>query len=211
MSRILPRWKRWEERYGDLEGIAEEAHRNVKRFPQFQTYFKKRKIYEYVAEGHLGWLDSWIVFPCFDRNHSIVDIVVRSIGTHVGKSIRYVISPVQSSEYRQLYCPSWKNVDAAETVYVTYGIIDAISLHLVGLPVATGITGKSLSPDLLKPLRKKFVIVPDAGEESNAHKLANSLGWRCTVKKLNYEDGCKDPDDIRKTFGNEYLLQALGA
>jgi DNA primase len=107
--------------------------------------------------------------------------------------------------------PSWSKVNDAETVYVVYGIIDSISLHLAGLPVVTGVTGKSLNPELLKSLRKRFVIVPDDGEEKEAHGLANKLGWRARVKRLNYESGCKDPDDMRTHFGKEYLLHAIGA
>ena len=210
VSQVLPRWKRWEDKYGDLEGIADAAHSSLKRFPQFQTYFRKRKIYEYATEGQLGYLDGWACFPVFDNNGKVLDIVVRNTGRSNGE-IRYVVHPDYSSSIRPLYVPSWSQVNQSEIIYIVYGIIDAISLHLAGLPVVTGVTGKSLSPDLLKPLRKRFVIVPDDGEEPEAHKLANSLGWRAKVKKISFPDGCKDPDDIRKHFGNEYLLQALGA
>lgn len=208
VSRVLPRWRNWEQKYGDLEGIVTEAQLTLKRFPQFQTYFKKRKIYEFTNEGRLGYLDGWAMFPVILRDSKIVDIVVRSVSRN--SDVRYVVSPTDCG-HSELYVPSWRKVDESETCYVVYGIIDAISLHLVGLPVVTGISGKSLSPDLLKPIRKKFVILPDAGEEREAHKLANSLGWRARVKELEYEEGCKDPDDIRKTFGNDYLLQAIGA
>jgi hypothetical protein len=208
VSRILPRWRGWEEKYGDLEGIADAAHRSLVAQPIFQTYFKRRKIYDFVDEGHLGYLDGWILFPVLDKNRTIQDIVVRSVSKH--SDIRYVLCPGDVG-LRSIYVPSWKKVQQTEVVYVVYGIIDAISLHLAGLPSISGITGKSLSADLLKPLGKRFIIVPDENEEKEAHRLANSLGWRCSVKELKYEDGCKDPDDMRRKFGNEYLLQALGA
>jgi DNA primase len=207
VSNILPRWRKWEEKYGDLEGIADAAHSSLKRFPQFQTYFKKRKIYEFIDEGNLGYLDGWVMFPVYSSSGKLVDIVVRSTKS---TSIRYVVSPNDSGVHH-LYIPSYKKIQESAIIYVVYGIIDAISLHLAGLPVVTGVTGKSLSPDLLKPLGKRFVIVPDAGEEPEAHKLANSIGWKARVKKIDFPDGCKDPDDIRKHFGNDYLLQALGA
>jgi hypothetical protein len=208
VSRVLPRWRRWEEKYGSLEGIADAAHRSLVAQPIFQTYFKRRKIYDFVDEGHLGYLDGWILFPVLDKNRTIQDIVVRSVSKH--SDIRYVLCPGDVG-LRSIYVPSWKKVQQTEVVYVVYGIIDAISLHLAGLPSISGITGKSLSADLLKPLGKRFIIVPDENEEKEAHRLANSLGWRCSVKELKYEDGCKDPDDMRRKFGNEYLLQALGA
>jgi DNA primase len=208
VSRILPRWRGWEEKYGDLEGIADAAHRSLKSNSPFQTYFKRRKIYEFMDEGHLGCLDGWITFPVLDRNRNIQDIVVRSISKH--SDVRYVLHP-RMGNLRPIYVPSWKKIEENETIYVTYGIVDAISLHLAGLPVVTGITGKSLNAEILKPLGKRFIIVPDEGEEREAHRLANSLGWRARVKELDYPEECKDPDNIRRKFGNEYLLQALGA
>ena len=66
VSRIFPAWKKWEQMYGDLEGIAEAAHRSLKRYSAFQTYFKKRKIYEFIEEGSLGFIDNWVTFPVFN-------------------------------------------------------------------------------------------------------------------------------------------------
>ena len=208
VSQILPRWRRWEEKYGDLDGIAQAAHRSLLANPPFQTYFRMRKIYDVVDEGNLGYLDGWITFPVFDSRNSICNIVVRSTSNR--SDIRYVVSPgvVGTSP---LYVPSWKRVLASDTVFVVYGIVDAISMHLAGLPAVTGTTGKSLSAELLSPLRKRFTIVPDANEEPEAHKLANKLGWRAKVKRIDWMDGCKDTDDIRRKFGNSALLQALGA
>lgn len=208
VSRVLPRWRKWEEKYDDLEGIVQAAHRNLKRYPKFQEYFRKRKIYDFVDEGSLGFLDNWVTFPIFSVEHRLLDIVVRSV-SRTGDT-RYVVHP-NVGALRSLFVPSWERISQHQTVYVVYGICDAISLHLAGLPVVTGVTGKSLSPELLKPLGKRFIIIPDAGEEREAHKLANKLGWRCIVKELDYPEGTKDTDDIRRQFGNEYLLQALGA
>jgi hypothetical protein len=209
VSRVLPRWRKWEEKYGSLDGIADAAHRSLVAQPTFQTYFKRRKIYEFVDEGRLGFMDGWATFPVYSRNGQVVDIVVRSVSNK--GDVRYVVSPSESTGHHSLYVPSWKRVNESETIFVVFGLIDSVSLYLAGLPSISGITGKSLSADLLKPLGKRFIIVPDENEEKEAHRLANSLGWRCSVRELKYEDGCKDPDDMRRKFGNEYLLQALGA
>jgi hypothetical protein len=209
VSRVLPRWRNWEEKYGSLEGIAHAAHKSLKANTPFQTYFKRRKIYDFVEEGILGIMGGWIVFPVFDRTGSIIDLAVRSIRND--SDIRYVVHPSTDLSIRPLYAPSWSKVEQADLIYVVYGIIDSISLHLAGLPVVTGVTGKSLHPDLLLPLRKRMVILPDAGEEVEAHRLANKLGWRAKVKELSFPDGCNDPDDIRRKFGNEFLVQAVGA
>lgn len=202
---VLPRWRKWEESFGDITGIAKHAHLSLKRYPQWMFYFKQRKIEQFVEQGFLGFIDGWATFPVFDQSHKVQNIVVRhtkNTGT------RYAIKPVED-KHPLLYVPNWGRVVASEIIYVVYGIIDAISLELIGLPVVTGITGKSLSAELLKPLGKRFVIVPDEYEEKDARLLANSLGWRAKVKCLHYEDGVKDPDGIRTHFGNEYLLGAL--
>ena len=208
-SKILPRWKKWEREYGSLEGIAESAHRSLKRHSAFQTYFKKRKIYEFIEEGNLGYIDGYATFPVFSIGNGIVDMVVRTI--HSTANAKYVVHPVVGGSVRHLYTPSWERINQAQTVYAVYGLIDSIALHLVGLPVVTGITGKSLNADLLRPLNKRFVIIPDLGEEEDAHKLANKLGWKCRVKVLNYGNLCKDPDDVRRIFGNQFLLNEIGA
>jgi len=209
VSNILPRWKKWEQEYGSLEGIAEAAHKSLKRHPAFQTYFKKRKIYEYVDKGNLGYLDGYCTFPILDNCGRIVNLLVRS-SSNKENSNRYIIHP-NGNNGSCLYCPDWNQVNQSQTIFVVFGVVDSIALHLAGLPVVTGITGKSLSADLLRPLNKRFVIIPDLGEEEDAHKLANKLGWKCRVKILNYGDLCKDPDDVRRTFGNQFLLNEIGA
>lgn len=208
VSRVLPRWRKWEQKYGDLEGIADAAHNSLKHNAPYQTYFKKRKIYEYVDEGNLGYLDGWCLFPVYNSGAGLVDIVVRS--TNRFNPSRYVVAPNHNGE-RHLFVPSWEKVNEAKTIYVVYGIIDSISLHLAGLPSVTGVTGKSLNAELLKPLGKRFVIVPDENEEQEAHRLANNLGWKAVVKKIDYPEGTKDTDDIRRQFGNTALLNLLGA
>lgn len=207
VSIILPKWRKWEEKHGDLAGIVYAAHKTLKAHGMFQSYFKRRKIYEYVDEGILGHIDGWVTFPVFSESNEIIDVVVRSVSGHDGA--RYVVHPSVSDSLRPLYVPSWNRLKQSETVYVVYGIVDAISLHLAGLPVVTGVTGKSLHPELLLPLRKRFLIVPDMDEEQDAHKLANNLGWRARVKQINFPEGCKDPDDIRRMYGNEALIGAL--
>lgn len=206
-TNILPAWKSWDQQYGGLDGIVEYAHQNLKRYPQYQNYFKKRKIDDYIDPGRLGFITGWCLFPVSDVKGQIVDLVVRA---SKGKGdTRYVVQPKKNAP-RPLYVPNWASVQASETIYVVYGIIDAIALALCGVPVVTGITGKSLNPELLSPLHKRFVILPDYHEEDSAHQLANSLGWRARVKQLLFPDNTKDVDDVRREYGNEYLLNLIG-
>lgn len=209
VSHVLPQWRRWEEKYDDLEGIVYYAHQSLKRHEQFQQYFKHRRIEDFMEEGRLGYLDGWVCFPVFDGDGRVVDIVVRSTKKS-SSDIRYVVHP-SDNNCRFIYAPSWKKVNQSSVVYVVYGIIDSISLHLAGLPVVTGVTGKSLPSELLRPLHKRFIIVPDADEDREAHKLANELGMHARVKKIEYPEDTKDPDDVRRNFGNQTLLQLLTA
>lgn len=198
---VLPRWKKWEYDYGDLGGIAWVANQSLKRYRSYGWYFKRRKIDQFIEKGLFGYLDGWCTFPVMNILRQVTDIVVRS-----SKQKQYVVSPNQT---HPLYVPDWAMVLKAETVYVVYGIIDAWALYACGLAVVTGTSGKSLSAVQLKPLDKRFVIVPDRYEERDAYRLAGELGWRAEVLRLNYPDDCKDPDDVRRNFNVEFLINLL--
>lgn len=208
-SQVLPSFRQWERDYGDLEGIANYAHKSLKSFSQFQSYFKQRKIDAFIDIGRFGYIMGWLLFPVLNQHGKVVDIIVRA-----GKSKssgRYFLLSGDRNSSPNFYVPNWKRVNKSETIYVCYGVIDAWAFEAIGLPVVTGCTGKSLSADILKPLNKKFIIVPDDGEEVEAHRLANKLGWKASVKTLRYEDDVKDPDGVRIIFGNEYLKNLIGA
>ena len=205
---LLPRWRQWEQAFGNIEGIANHAHKSLLKFPQFQSYFKKRMIDEYIEQGKFGYISGWNLFPIFAPDGRIVDIVVRA-GKTKGDA-RYVLRPDNGRDTPYLYSPSWDRVKQSDTIIVCFGIIDAWAFESIGLACLTGSTGKSLSHESLKPLNKKFIIIPDLNEERDAHILANKLGWRATVKVLKY-DGCKDPDGVRVKYGNQHLLQLIGA
>lgn len=208
-SNILPRWSKWERNYGDLDGIVEHAHLSLKRFPQFQAYFKKRKIDQFIEQGKFGYLDGWALFPVFAKDGKIIDIVVRAT---VGKGLtRYVLHPDTNRQSPYLYVPNWYRVNSLEFVYVVFGIVDAWAMEDLGLACVTGTSGKSLNYELLKDLDKQFVIVPDKHEEKEAYNLANKLGWRGDVRLISYPSDAKDPDSVRTKYGNEALIRLIGA
>lgn len=199
---VLPQWRKWEEQYGDLEGIATHAHLSCKRYPQWMFYFKERKIDQFYEQGRFGFIDNWCFFPVIDENKKVISAVMRYTGKH--KDTRYVTR--QSIDGKQyLYIPNRSRVSSSDYVVVCYGIVDAWSFEDIGIPVITGCTGKFSSPELLRELHKKIYIIPDRGEEKDAHLLANSLGWRGRVINLPYPDGCKDSDDVRIQYGKDFL------
>lgn len=206
-SNVLPRWRTW----GDsLEEIAETCHKSLKKFSQFQTYFKNRKIDEFIEKGNFGYRDGWCVLPVMDSKRSVVDIVVRQTNQHI-RDTRYVLLGNGLSSHSFLYSPDWDRVQKASIVYCVFGMMDAWSLEALELPVITGITGQSIPVELLIALNKRIVIVPDDGEERSAHKIANAIGWKARVKELSYPEGTKDPDDIRVQYGKTALLNLIGA
>lgn len=205
VSNILPNWRRWEFEYGDLQGIAEHAHKTLKRYPQFQGYLKKRRINEYIENAFLGFIDGWLTIPVYDATGKMADMVVRGIKKG---DTRYVVKP-QKNAPRPLYVPSWDLLAKSDTCYVVFGILDAISLAVMGIPSATGMSGKSINPELLLPLRKRFIIVPDLGEEREGHILANSLGWRARVHEISYPIGTKDVNDIHVQYGADEVRNLI--
>lgn len=201
-SNILPHWRKW----GDTaEEIAEQAHKTLLHFPQFQGYLKKRRYEKFIEQGYFGYNSGWLVVPVFDAGRKIVDILVRAIK---GKGeTRYVVRPGKSE--RPLYSPNWERVQNSTYTYVVFGIFDAWAMEAIGEPCVTGITGKSVPPALLEALGKRGIIIPDQDEAPDAHRLANRLGWRYRVKELRFPEGTKDPSGIHELYGDEMLREIL--
>jgi hypothetical protein len=204
---VLPKWKSWAVRFGDMQGIAEAGHLATKAYPEYRLFFKKRAIDEKINQGMFGYIDGWALFPVLDESNEVVDIVARKVKGN--QKAKYVIIGNKGGD-PYLYVPNWKRVNESSHVYVVFGIIDSWSLELLSLPVITGTTGKAFPLNRLKPMGKKFTIVPDRYEEKEAYDLALHLGWKAKVLRLPYPEGCKDPDDVRMKFGQDTLKDMIG-
>ena len=204
---ILPKWSSWQRRYETLEGIADAAHRIADN--GMRGYFQKRKIDQFFEQGFFGRLDGWYLFPVFNREHEIVDIVVRAGNGKKDKGAKYVVSSMNDGE-RPLYVPNWERVIRSDVLYIVFGIITAWSMEAIGLPCATGITGKSLNPELLRDFHKQIIVIPDYDEDNAGVKLVNGLGWRGKLKLVDFPSSCSDLDDVRVQFGNNALLNLIG-
>lgn len=200
-KKILPNWQKW----GDsLEEISSRSIKTLQRFPQFKKYYHKRKIDDdTITSLRFGYLSGWNLVPVQDVSGKLVDMVARATKDD---AVRYVISPGDSKD-RPLYCPNWERLKASDVVYVPFGIFDAVSFEMIGLASVTGITGKSLNPDLLRALQKRIILVPDAGEEIEAHRLANLMGWRARVREIRFPDSVKDPSGVREVYGLDVLKE----
>ena len=199
-QKFLPNWGRWEERFGTIEELVQYAHENVYRFPNMDWYIKKRKLESVYERCKLGYFSEWLFLPIFDPQGKVVDVIVRDTK---GRS-KYVIHP-NDEETPLLYVPSWKRVMESKTIFIVYGLIDALALEMCGLPAISGSTGKSLSSKRLIQLNKKYAIIPDKDEDGAARQLAKSLGNFTRIIRLPYEDEVKDPDSFRMKYGLDEL------
>jgi hypothetical protein len=206
-QKFLPHWRRWEEMYGSIEALVQKAHENVVLHPSTHAwYLLKRDLMPVYEKCKLGYIEDWLIFPILDPSGKILDIIARD---NKGRS-KYVIHS-NDEDTPLLYVPSWKRVMESKLVYIPYGMIDALALEMCGLPAITGSTGKSLSNKRLIQLNKKYVIIPDRGEEDAARKLAKSLGNFTHVIRLPWPElgECKDPDDVRMKYGLNYLKELI--
>lgn len=188
--------------YNDtISGVCRKSHKLLVSQPSLGQYLHKRGIERPEAFG-IGYRDDWYTFPITDNNNAVIGAVARAnADTNVSKS-KYVIPHGQDPNL--LYIPDWKLIDKASTVYLTFGILDALSLVIMGYPAMSTTTGKRLNTSALDWCRKKIVIVPDEGEEPDAMKIAKGLGWRGETKRINYPEKCKDINDVWNKLGRDF-------
>ena len=198
-------WTNWDERYGELEHIIEQAHKNLLDHNK-TAYLHKRCIdMETIRSLRLGWLDDWITFPVHNCTGKIIGGVARAGETNKSPA-KYCNYPGMSAEI--IYVPSWKMVQYSQRMYLTFGILDAVSLYQLGYASASTTTGKSVDPSAFDDIRKSIIIIPDDGEEMDAVRVSSQLGWRGSVMKVMWPEGCKDINDLSMKK-KDYLLAIM--
>ena len=142
----------------------------------------------------IGYRDDWYTFPIRDRYNKIVGATARR-GLENNHSAKYINPSGQDANL--LYVPDWKSIIQGTYIIITFGILDAISLYIMGYPGMSTTTGKRLNPSVLDQFRKLIFIIPDHGEEIEAYNLAGQLGWRGKVLCHGlYPTDCKDVNDL---------------
>lgn len=196
-------WKRLNEEFGDIKTICKIAHTNLMSNMDLGDYLFKRGLSKVAIKlGHIGFLGGYYIFPVMNKYGDVHGAVGRASPTIQTKDTRYSVSfgcPLK------LYIPDWDAVEKSETVYVCYGTLDAWSLQLAGYPAITGISGQELNAGNLSGFRKRMFGISDKGEEISMRVLQGNLGWRMSVLRIDYPDGCKDVNDIHVKFGLEKL------
>lgn len=189
----------------DLSDVMKKAWRTIKKRPS--VYLKDRGVpaKEQVKLG-IGYMDDWYTFPVTNPKNKLVGAVARR-GEDNPSDAKYIVPAKQNPNW--LYVPSWERIKLSNKIYLTFGILDAVSLYLCGVASMSTLSGQRLQPEALNSFRKLIYFIPDQGEEESAHKIASKLGWRGKVLKVNWPDDSKDCSDL---FVKHYdkLVSALG-
>lgn len=175
---------------------------------QIGTYLDDRGVESRIVPNKLGWYNGWYVFPIYDRDGKYVGNVRRADQhTQEKYQIRYVEPKNQGS---LMYVPDWSRLKTEPKIFVVFGMVDALTLAVLGKAVVTSTTGqKSFVSEWLDEYRKPIIVIPDKGEEDAGHKLANSLGWRGKLQLLPYPEGVKDPNGYFTTGRKEELSNEI--
>jgi hypothetical protein len=173
-------------------------------------YLDRRGMLGSIEKFGLGYEAGFLVVPIKGRGGEVQGLIRRAYPETERKTgKRYMIPTGQQA---MMYVPDWGLWDTSEVSYVTFGILDAMSLAVAGLGAASPTNGKlSFDPKWVDDIRHKIVVVPDRGEEKDAHDLAARLDWRGHAGLLDYQDDEKDPNDILVRRGADGLKEALYA
>lgn len=203
----ITRWGGPQVKGEDLEEICYQAHADLMQFDNFKWYMEMRGVQNRIEPCEIGYWKGWYSFPVRDAEGIFQTAVFRS-APHVeaitGTKYWCHHDPVP-------YVPSWPKIETGKNIIVVFGMIDALVMADLLLPVVTSTSGKdSFKPEWLDDYRKKIYIIPDRGEEDTALRLESKLGWRGHVLRLDYPDGIKDPADFYSTGRKDDLIAQIG-
>jgi hypothetical protein len=176
-----------------LSEVCRSAWKAIGQYPFLGNYIYHRGISEtYRRSLGIGYKDEWYTIPIFSRSSGLVGCVARA-NPETQTGSKYTQPHGQSPNL--LYAPNWRLYDRADVVYVTYGIVDSITLAINNKMAFSTISGKLTNPIGFSDIRKRIVIIPDLGEEKEANILASRLRW-ASVARINWPTGTKDLNDI---------------
>jgi hypothetical protein len=170
-------------------------------------YWELRGVEGRIEPCVLGWYQGWYTIPVFSDEGEFQRLVLRA-GKQVEATtgLRYHTSQGEPV----MYAPDWRRVKEYNTLFVVFGMIDALALSDMGYAVVTSTAGKdSFQAEWLTGYTPLIYIVPDMGEETTAHKLAKKLGARARVVGLDFPEDCWDPADYLKQDRRMELAIAL--
>ena len=147
---------------------------------------------EYQKSLYLGYRDNWYTIPILDKDGRVIGATARKGETN-NHPAKYINPSGQDANL--LYIPSWKIFEQEPVIFLTFGILDAISIHQLGYASMSTTTGKQPNPSAFDFIRKRIVVIPDKGEERDGLALVSKLGWRGKLVKILAPD-VKDVNDV---------------
>lgn len=190
----------------DLESFALRTHANMIHRNTSTGYLLGRGVSkEIMKKVRIGFHDGWYVIPNYNHHNRFQGLVLRAGPTiQEATGARFVIPHRQKPS---MFVPDWDLWWREDVVFVVFGIFDALVLASLGFAAATSTGNKyTFKSEWLDEVRKHIIIIPDRGEEPEAYRVLNGLGWRGRVGPLPYGDEIKDPADYY-TVGKEDILK----
>lgn len=192
----------------DLEEVCYEAHTDLMQFASFQWYLEMRGLEDRIETNEIGYTQGWYTFPVRGEEGEFQTAVFRA-APHVQAvgGLRYWCKSTPMP-----FVPDWYQLKRSSSIFVVYGIMDALTLSKLRFPVMTSTAGNNtFNPDWLDNFRGKIYILPDKGEEAQAAKLADGLGWRGSVLRLNYPGNIKDANGFLEEGREDDLRSQLAS
>ena len=184
-------WTRWMKELS-LSQVLKSSWNTLQSNPSLGSYLEKRKVpFNIQRELGIGYREDWYTFPIRDPDNKIIGAVARA-GEENTSNAKYIFPSEQED---MLYVPSWKAVREKTEIYLTFGIIDAISLFILDKAAMSTTRGKKADPRLFDVICKPITIIPDHAEVQEAYELARKLSWG-KVLSIEYPYGTNDISDL---------------
>ncbi len=181
-----------------LKKFVERSHLAIAQGPERTFYLRQRGVTKMVRRAKLGWYEGWITVPIFNSIGNLAGLYARATPAEQEATGQRFHQPHGSRP--QLYTPGRELLNSSPTVAVVFGMMDALVLASLNIPVVTTTGGSGdFDAGWLDEYRKNFTIFPDAsGDTEPAYELAAQLGWRGRVRWLPYDEEVEDPADFAK-------------
>lgn len=190
----------------ELEDICYQAHLDILQFQSLQWYLEMRGIEDRIETNEIGYWKGWYTFPVRNEEGAFETAVLRA-APHVQdvSNIRYWCKSAP-----MMYVPNWHRVRHSKYLFVVYGIMDALSLSSMSLPVVTSTAGNNtVNPKWFDEFRVPIYVLPDLGEIQQAMDLVKHLGWRGKAINLSFPAGKKDVNGFLEANQRHELLSQL--
>lgn len=195
----------------DIEDVVIEAQHRLQQNPDnlFYLTHDRKLSSKILKELGVGYLDGFFIFPIVGEHREVQGIVARAGSvTQELFNVRYLVPPHQPA---LLYFSNRELVNRSNTIYVTFGILDAITLSMLDLPAISGTLGHNIPVELFKDIRKQLVFLPDGdrADDKTVSKIVSQLGWRGKILKLDYPNDCKDVNEVFCRYGENELRSLI--